>query len=192
MSINVKSPSPPFIFFVEKCDPPPGSSKIYSDPPLCCVNFTLPFRVSKKLMTLPWIPLVHPPPLLKNECSLKATLSAYLKLEHKSITILSPGNPKTSQKPNSFFEELAYQEVASPEDSHRDSSRVPSPHEPPFTLTNHNGLPDSRSALWTQEICARTLQENGLRRQSGAYKFFGLDVCALHKMSTVEFVEFKN
>ena len=34
MSMNVKSPSPPFKFFVKKCDPPPGSSKIYSDPPL--------------------------------------------------------------------------------------------------------------------------------------------------------------
>ena len=34
MSMNVKSPSPPFIFFVKKCDPSPGSSKIYSDPPL--------------------------------------------------------------------------------------------------------------------------------------------------------------
>ena len=34
MSINAKSPSTPFIFFVKKCDPPPGSSKIYSDPPL--------------------------------------------------------------------------------------------------------------------------------------------------------------
>ena len=34
MSMNVKSPSPPFIFVVKKCDPPPGSSKIYSDPPL--------------------------------------------------------------------------------------------------------------------------------------------------------------
>ena len=34
MSMSVKSPSPPFIFFVKKCDPPPGSSKIYSDPPL--------------------------------------------------------------------------------------------------------------------------------------------------------------
>ena len=28
MSMNAKSPSPPFIFFVKKCDPPPGSSKI--------------------------------------------------------------------------------------------------------------------------------------------------------------------
>ena len=32
MSMNVKSPSPTVIFFVKKCDPPPGSSKIYSDP----------------------------------------------------------------------------------------------------------------------------------------------------------------
>ena len=31
MSMNVKSPGPPFIFFVKKCDPPPGSSKIYGD-----------------------------------------------------------------------------------------------------------------------------------------------------------------
>ena len=34
MSMNVKSPSPPFIFFVKNCDPPSGSSKIFSDPPL--------------------------------------------------------------------------------------------------------------------------------------------------------------
>ena len=57
MSMNVKSAIiPPFIFFfVKKCDPPLGSSKIYSDPPLCCVKFmlTLPFWAGKKLMTLP-------------------------------------------------------------------------------------------------------------------------------------------
>ena len=55
MSMNVKSPSPPFIFGVKKCDPPPGSSKIYSDPPICCVKFmlALPFWAGKKLMTLP-------------------------------------------------------------------------------------------------------------------------------------------
>ena len=49
--------------FVKKCEPPPGSSKIYSDPPLCCVKFmlTLPFWADKKLMTLPWIPTAHPP-----------------------------------------------------------------------------------------------------------------------------------
>ena len=34
MSINVKPPSPPFLFFVKKCDPSPGSIKIYSDPTL--------------------------------------------------------------------------------------------------------------------------------------------------------------
>ena len=28
MSMNVKSPGPPFIFFVKKCDPPQRSSKI--------------------------------------------------------------------------------------------------------------------------------------------------------------------
>ena len=55
MSMNVKSPSPPFIFFIKKCDPPPESSKIYSYPPLCCVKFmlTLPFWAGKKLMTHP-------------------------------------------------------------------------------------------------------------------------------------------
>ena len=55
MSMIVKSPGPPFIFGVKKCDPSPGSSKIYSDPPLCCVKFmlTLPFWAGKKLMTLP-------------------------------------------------------------------------------------------------------------------------------------------
>ena len=55
MSMNVKSPGPPFIFGVKKCDPPPGNNKIYSDPPLCCVNFmlTLNFWAGKKLMTLP-------------------------------------------------------------------------------------------------------------------------------------------
>ena len=34
MSMNVKSPSPPFVFFVKKCNPPPASNKFYSDPPL--------------------------------------------------------------------------------------------------------------------------------------------------------------
>ena len=55
MSMNVKYPSPQFIFNVKKGDPPPGSSKIYSDPPLCCVKFvlTLPFWAGKKLMTFP-------------------------------------------------------------------------------------------------------------------------------------------
>jgi len=55
MSMNVESPSPPFIFFVGNCDPRLGSSKIYSDPPLCCIKFmlTLPFWAGKKLMTLP-------------------------------------------------------------------------------------------------------------------------------------------
>ena len=55
MSMNVKSPGPPFIFGVKKCDPSPESSKIYSDPPLCCVKFmqTPPFWAGKKLMTLP-------------------------------------------------------------------------------------------------------------------------------------------
>ena len=50
MSMNVKSPGPPFIFGVKKCDPFLGSSKIYSGPPLCCVNFllTLPFLAGKK------------------------------------------------------------------------------------------------------------------------------------------------
>ena len=32
MSMNVKSPGPPFIFGVKKCDPPPGSSKIAGVP----------------------------------------------------------------------------------------------------------------------------------------------------------------
>ena len=41
MSVNVKSPGPPFIFGVKKCDPLPGSSKIYSDPLLRCVKFML-------------------------------------------------------------------------------------------------------------------------------------------------------
>ena len=52
MSMNVKSPGPPFIFGVKKCDPTPGSSKIYSDPPLCCVKFmlTLPFWAGKKVI----------------------------------------------------------------------------------------------------------------------------------------------
>ena len=55
MSINVKSLGPPFIFFVKKCDPPPQSGKIYSDPPVFCVKFmlTLPFWIRKKLMILP-------------------------------------------------------------------------------------------------------------------------------------------
>ena len=63
MSMNVKSPGPLFIFGVKKCDPPPGSSKIYSDPTLCCVKFmlTLSFWAGKKSMTLPLIPLAHRP-----------------------------------------------------------------------------------------------------------------------------------
>ena len=71
MNMNVKSPSPPLVFFVKKCDLSLGSSKIYSDPPLCCVKFmlTLPFWAGKKLMTLP-LNSSGPPPLLKNECSL--------------------------------------------------------------------------------------------------------------------------
>ena len=31
MSMNVKSPGPPFIFGIKKCGPPPGSNKIFSD-----------------------------------------------------------------------------------------------------------------------------------------------------------------
>ena len=55
MSMNVKPPGPPFIFDVKKCDPSLGSSKIYSDPSLCCVKsmLTLPFLAGKKLMSLP-------------------------------------------------------------------------------------------------------------------------------------------
>ena len=55
MSMNVKSPSPSHICFVKKCDPTPGSSKIWGDPPHCCVTFmlTLPFQAGKKLMILP-------------------------------------------------------------------------------------------------------------------------------------------
>ena len=54
MNMNVKSPSPPLVFFVKKCDLSLGSSKIYSDPPLCCVKFmlTLPFWAGKKIMNL--------------------------------------------------------------------------------------------------------------------------------------------
>jgi len=61
MSMNVKSPSSPFIYFVKKFDPRQGSSKIYSNPSPCCVKFmlTLPFWVGKKLMTLPRIPPAH-------------------------------------------------------------------------------------------------------------------------------------
>ena len=74
MSMNVKSSGPPFMLGVKKCDPPPGSSKIYSNPPLCCVKFMLthPFWAGKKLMTLPSIPPAQPP-FLKNEYSLKET-----------------------------------------------------------------------------------------------------------------------
>ena len=55
MSMDVKSRGPPFIFGVKKCDPPSGSSKIYSDPLVCCVKFmlTLPFWAGKRLMTSP-------------------------------------------------------------------------------------------------------------------------------------------
>ena len=55
MSMNVKSLSPPFIFFVKNCDLPLGSSETNSDQPLCCVKFmpTLPFWAGKKLMTVP-------------------------------------------------------------------------------------------------------------------------------------------
>ena len=71
MSMNVKSPSPTFIFGVKICDPTLGSSKIYRDPSLYCVKFmlTLPFWAGKKLMTPP--EFLQPTPLLKNECSLR-------------------------------------------------------------------------------------------------------------------------
>jgi len=63
MIMNVKSPGPPFIFGVKKCDTPLGSSKIYSDPPLCCVKFmlTLPVWAGKKLMPSPkFLQPTHP------------------------------------------------------------------------------------------------------------------------------------
>ena len=79
MSMNVKSPSPPFIFCVKKCDPPPGSSKIYSDPPLCCVKllcqiYADPLFLGRQKVNDP--PLNSsgapppPPTFLKNKCSL--------------------------------------------------------------------------------------------------------------------------
>ena len=66
MSMNVKSPGPPFIFGAKKCDPPPGSSKIYSEPPICCVKFilTLPFWAVQKVNDLPQNSS-GPPSLLK-------------------------------------------------------------------------------------------------------------------------------
>ena len=78
MSMNVKSRRPPFIFFVKKGDPPPGSSKIQSDLPLCCVKFmlTLPFRAGKKVNDHP-LNFSGPPPLLKNECSLTSSVSRF-------------------------------------------------------------------------------------------------------------------
>ena len=72
MSMNVKSPGPSFIFGVKKCDPPPGSSKIYCDPPLCCVKFMLtlsPFLGRQKVNNPP-LNFSSPPLFLKNECSL--------------------------------------------------------------------------------------------------------------------------
>ena len=55
MSMNVKSPGPPFIFGVKKCDPPSGSSKIYSDHFFVVSNLCLPslFGQANRLMTSP-------------------------------------------------------------------------------------------------------------------------------------------
>ena len=76
MSMNVKSPGPPFIFGVKKWGPSLGSSKLYSDPPLCCVKFmlTLPFLGRQK---------VNDPPLnssgLPTLLKMNAPLQLYLK-----------------------------------------------------------------------------------------------------------------
>ena len=48
MSMKVKSLGPPFILGVKKCDPPPGSSKIYSDPPL--LDLTIKLMMIIKLL----------------------------------------------------------------------------------------------------------------------------------------------
>ena len=71
MRMNVKSPGPPFIFGVNKCDPPPGGSKIYSDPPLCFVKFMLTLSfLGRQKVNEPPLNSSGPPSLLKNECSL--------------------------------------------------------------------------------------------------------------------------
>ena len=79
MSMNVKSLSPPFILFVKKCDPPPRSSKIYNDPPLCCIKIMLTLPSRKKLMTLPALDSSGPPLLLKNERSLNGGCYALIR-----------------------------------------------------------------------------------------------------------------
>ena len=65
MSMIVKSPSPPFIFFVKKCDPPLGSSKIYSDSPLCCVIYADPPFLGRQKVNDPPLNSSGPPSLLK-------------------------------------------------------------------------------------------------------------------------------
>ena len=67
MRMIVKSPGPPFIFGVKKCDPPPGSSKIYSDPPQIYAD--PPFLGRQKVKDPP-LNSSGPTPVLKNECSL--------------------------------------------------------------------------------------------------------------------------
>ena len=70
MSMNVKSPSPPFIFFVKKCDLPSVSSKISVTPSLLCQIYADPPFLGRQKVNDPPLNSSDPPPLLKNECSL--------------------------------------------------------------------------------------------------------------------------
>ena len=70
MSMNVKSPSPPFIFFVKKCDLSPVSSKISVTPSLLCQIYADPPFLGRQKVTDPPLNSSGPPSLLKNECSL--------------------------------------------------------------------------------------------------------------------------
>ena len=68
MSMNVKSPSPPFIFLF--CDLPPVSSKISMTPSLLCQFYADPPFLGRQKFNDPPLNSSGPPPLLKNECSL--------------------------------------------------------------------------------------------------------------------------
>ena len=49
MSMNVKSPSPPFIFFVKKCDPPREAVKFIVTHPFLLTNMVCGWIVQRSL-----------------------------------------------------------------------------------------------------------------------------------------------
>ena len=79
MSMNVKSPSPPIIFFVKKCDPPPPSllCQIYADPPF----------LGRQKVNDPPLNSSGPPPLLRNECSLRVIKKGLKKYVERILAV---------------------------------------------------------------------------------------------------------